>query len=251
MLKPTIRLFALIASCAAALPAFSQTCAQADAKLVQSYRAMKRYGNYSGTPNPAKRKHAARTFESVLKNYLRRADSERCPFHAAKEEGLGDTGTVGTMRAFSWDAQNSGTWHNELTLIRFKDAHGRVRFHREEFDTTEQILTDRLNGRRVYLLIGSNQVTSARVVRFARWYEIRGSRLVPLKLFALDKPSYSVSYEHNFFTVDADVVRRGYFHYDPATRTFDHPVVKNDVIQPQRMFYRFDGRKFVRTGLKP
>ena len=250
MLKPTIRLFALIASCAAALPAFSQTCAQADAKLAQSYRAMKRYGNYSRTPNPAKRKHAARTFESVLKNYLRRADSERCPFHAAKEEGLGDTGTVGTMRAFSWDAQNSGTLHNELTLIRFKDAHGRVRFHREESGTTEQILTDRLNGHRVYLLIGSNQVDSVRIVRFAAWYEIRGSRLVPVELFALDKPSYFVNYEH-YFRVDADVVRRGYFHYDPATRTFDHPVVKGDVIQPQRMFYRFDGRKFVRTGLKP
>ena len=250
MLKPTIRLFALIASCAAALPAFSQTCAQADAKLAQSYRAMKRYGNYSRTPNPAKRKHAAHTFESVLKNYLRRADSERCPFHAAKEEGLGDTGTVGAMRAFSWDAQNSGTLHHELTLIRFKDAHGRVRFHREEYGSVDQVLTDTLKGRHVYLLIGSLQTSSARIVRSAAWYEIRGSRLVPVELFALDKPSYFVNYEHNF-TVGADVGRRGYFHYDPATRTFDHPVVKDDVIQPQRMFYRFDGRKFVRTGLKP
>lgn len=250
MLKPTIRLFALITSCAAALPVFAQTCAQADAKLAQSYRAMKQYGNYSSTPNPAKRKRAARTFETVLKNYLRRADSERCPFHAAKEEGLGDTGMVGAMRAFSWDAQNSGTLHHELTLIRFKDAHGRVRFHREEYGSVDQVLTDTLKGRRVYLLIGSLRTSSARIVRSAAWYGIRGSRLVPVELFALDKPSYFVNYEH-YFRVDADVVRRGYFHYDPATRTFDHPVVKNDVIQPQRMFYRFDGRKFVRTGLKP
>ena len=250
MLKPTIRLFVLIASCAAALPVFSQTCAQADAKLAQSYRAMKRYGNYSSMPNPAKRKHAARTFEFVLKNYLRRADSERCPFHAAKEEGLGDTGTVGAMRAFSWDAQNSGTLHHELTLIRFKDAHGRVRFHREEYGSVDQVLTDTLKGRRVYLLIGSLRTSSARIVRSAAWYGIRGSRLVPVELFALDKPSHVVNYEYTF-TVGADVGRRGYFHYDPATRTFDHPVVKDDVIQPQRMFYRFDGRKFVRTGLKP
>lgn len=244
------RYLGILALCTLSLPVAAQTCAQADAKLAQNYQAMKEYGNYGSNRNPAKRQSAAREFETTLKNYLRQPDSERCSFRAAKEAGLEDSGTVGAIRVFSWDGQDSGTLHNERRLVRIKDAQNRIHFSSGEYGSIEQIMTDTLNGRRVYLLVGSNRSNSSTIQRYAEWYEVRGSRLVPLKLFNLGEPAAAVAYEYNF-TSGNEPGDRGYFHYDAATHTLDHPAVNNGTLQQQqRVSYRFNGQKFVRVESK-
>lgn len=68
-----------------------------------------------------------------------------------------------------------------------------------------------------------------------------------MKLFDFGAPSAAVAYEYHF-TSGNEPGGRGYFHYDAATHTLDHPAVKDGTLQEQqRVSYRFNGRKFVQV----
>ena len=253
----------LILAAFAAVPAYTQTCTQADVALAQSYTQMQENGSYSGSDlsDEGKREAAENRFRKTLSSYLKQKDSWSCAFTKTVKAGVDiyisdDKRLIG----FSWDSQSGGTLHEYQTVLQYRDDSGRIFVQDGDTNLLTGIYADSFGKHgKAYLLTYLGRYGTSLFAQSLSIWQADNGKMRPLNIIRAQKPTHLLKYEYS----PLGNANRGCqdFTYDKKTKTISFPLVpeldKNNPeaayvpaeVSNRRIRYRFDGRYFVR--LKP
>lgn len=236
--------------------ALAQNCAQTDAELAGQYRQMQEYGGY-GQNDHARFEQVYQAFSGSLKHTAAITIGE-CRFPLAQEAGITVIHSPDrNIRAFSWDEQTGGTWHEFGNVVQFIGEDGRMRQVSLSLDRIEQLTQDTLPPHGTAYLFYDHGIAFGRLHgKSASWWQISGNRLQEAKLFATQQPTHIISYEYEPHSHTRLPEHFRHFVYDSKKHSLSFPVVRNTQeykfgeLTTRRIVYRYQDGYFVKQQPK-